>query len=87
MAVHRGTDRPLASRGLIVSLLLSIVTVCLSANTAIARAPFTYRRLAARPAPTVQFDTAFAQKASAVETVIAMRDTDREWHVGGYFIR
>ena len=36
---------------------------------------------------TVQFDTAFAQKAEAVETVISMRDTDREWHVAGYFVR
>ena len=34
-----------------------------------------------------QFNTSFENKASAVETVTAMKDTDRAWHVSGYFIR
>ncbi len=34
-----------------------------------------------------QFNTTFAQKAAAVETVTAVREPDGSWHVGGYFIR
>lgn len=34
-----------------------------------------------------QFDTSFAQKAAAVETVTAIREKDGTWHVGGYFIK
>jgi hypothetical protein len=34
-----------------------------------------------------QFNTAFDQKAAAVETVTAIREKDGAWHVGGYFIR
>jgi hypothetical protein len=35
----------------------------------------------------MQFDTSFAQKAAAVETVTAVRERDGTWHVGGYFIK
>ena len=35
----------------------------------------------------VQFDTRFANKASAVETVTPMLDADGKWRVSGYFIR
>jgi len=35
----------------------------------------------------IQFDTAFAQKAAAVETITPMRDPDGEWRVSGYFIK
>ncbi len=35
----------------------------------------------------VQFDTKFANKASAVETVTPMLDADGKWRVSGYFIR
>ena len=35
----------------------------------------------------VQFDTKFANKASAVETVTPMLDADGTWRVSGYFIR
>jgi Protein of unknown function (DUF4019) len=35
----------------------------------------------------IQFDTAFENKASAVETVTPMLDTDGVWRVSGYFIR
>jgi hypothetical protein len=34
-----------------------------------------------------QFEATFENKAEAVETVTAMRDTDGEWKVAGYFIR
>jgi len=34
-----------------------------------------------------QFDTAFDQKAAAVETVTAIREKDGAWRVGGYFVR
>lgn len=34
-----------------------------------------------------RFDTSFENKASAVETVTAMKDTDGAWHVSGYYIR
>ena len=34
-----------------------------------------------------QFNTAFDQKAAAVETVTAIREKDGAWHVGGYFIK
>jgi hypothetical protein len=35
----------------------------------------------------IQYDTAFANKASAVETVVPMMDPDGAWRVSGYFIR
>jgi hypothetical protein len=35
----------------------------------------------------VQFDTAFANKPSAVETVVSMLDPDGVWRVSGYTIR
>jgi len=35
----------------------------------------------------VQFATSFEHKASAVETVTAIRDYDGYWRVGGYFIK
>ena len=34
-----------------------------------------------------EFDTQFAHKRAAVETVTPMRDTDGRWRVSGYFIR
>ena len=34
-----------------------------------------------------QFNTSFENKASAVETVTAMKDLDGEWRVAGYFIK
>lgn len=33
------------------------------------------------------FDSVFAKKASAVETVTVMKDDDESWRVSGYFIR
>ena len=35
----------------------------------------------------IQYDTVYASKASAVETVIPMADPDGVWRVSGYFIR
>ena len=35
----------------------------------------------------IQFDSSFEHKASAVETVTPMLDTDGHWHVSGYYIR
>jgi opacity protein-like surface antigen len=35
----------------------------------------------------IQYDTVFANKASAVETVIPMADPDGAWRVSGYFVR
>jgi len=35
----------------------------------------------------IQFDTVFANKKAAVETVTPMKDTDGQWRVSGYFIR
>jgi hypothetical protein len=35
----------------------------------------------------IQFQTSFANKQSAIETVTPMLDTDGAWHVSGYFIR
>lgn len=35
----------------------------------------------------VQYDTRFERKASAVETVTPMQDTDGSWRVSGYFIK
>lgn len=35
----------------------------------------------------IQYDTVFENKASAVETVIAMVDPDGKYRVSGYFIR
>lgn len=34
-----------------------------------------------------QFSTSFERKAAAIETVTAIREPDRTWHVGGYFIK
>ena len=34
-----------------------------------------------------QFNSAFANKAAAVETVTAMKDPDGKWRVAGYYIR
>jgi len=34
-----------------------------------------------------QFDASFEHKASAVETVTAMKDSDGVWRVAGYFIK
>ena len=34
-----------------------------------------------------QYDTVFANKATAVETVIPMADPDGAWRVSGYFVR
>ena len=35
----------------------------------------------------IQYNTAFQNKASAVETITPMRDKDGSWRVSGYFIR
>jgi hypothetical protein len=35
----------------------------------------------------IQFDTSFANKNSAVETVVMMRESDGLWRVSGYYIR
>jgi hypothetical protein len=35
----------------------------------------------------VQYDTVFANKAAAVETVVPMADPDGAWRVSGYFVR
>jgi hypothetical protein len=35
----------------------------------------------------IQFETSFANKQHAIETVTPMLDTDGAWHVSGYFIR
>ena len=35
----------------------------------------------------IQYDTVFANKAAAVETVTPMADPDGAWRVSGYFIR
>jgi hypothetical protein len=35
----------------------------------------------------IQFETSFANKKSAVETITPMLDSDGKWHVSGYFIR
>jgi Protein of unknown function (DUF4019) len=35
----------------------------------------------------IQYDSSFASKKSAVETVTPMLDTDGKWRVSGYFIR
>ena len=34
-----------------------------------------------------QFSSSFAHKATALETVTAMKDTDGAWRVAGYFIK
>jgi len=36
---------------------------------------------------TIQYETVFANKASAVETITPMLDPDGVWRVSGYFIR
>ena len=35
----------------------------------------------------IQYDTNFAKKQSAVETITPMLDKDRNWRVSGYYIR
>jgi hypothetical protein len=35
----------------------------------------------------IQFETSFENKASAVETVTPMMDSDGKWHVSGYYIK
>ena len=35
----------------------------------------------------IQFEAAFESKASAIETVTPMADTDGKWRVSGYYIR
>jgi uncharacterized protein DUF4019 len=35
----------------------------------------------------IQFDTAFENRAGAVETITPMKDKDGSWRVSGYFIR
>ncbi len=35
----------------------------------------------------IRFETSFANKKSAIETVTPLIDTDGNWHVSGYFIR
>jgi hypothetical protein len=35
----------------------------------------------------IQFETSFANKKSAIETVTPMKDPDGEWRVSGYFIK
>jgi hypothetical protein len=35
----------------------------------------------------IQFDSQFANKASAIETVTPMRDKDGTWRVAGYYVR
>jgi pyruvate/2-oxoglutarate dehydrogenase complex dihydrolipoamide acyltransferase (E2) component len=35
----------------------------------------------------IQYDTSFEKKASAVETVTPMQDSDGTWRVAGYFIK
>lgn len=36
---------------------------------------------------TIQYQTAFANKAEAVETITPMLDPDGVWRVSGYFVR
>jgi hypothetical protein len=36
---------------------------------------------------TIQYDTVFEKKASAVETITPMLDPDGVWRVSGYFVR
>jgi len=35
----------------------------------------------------IQYDTVFANKKSAVETITPMMDADGEWRVSGYYIK
>jgi hypothetical protein len=35
----------------------------------------------------IQYDTVFANKADATETITPMRDTDGKWKVSGWFVR
>jgi hypothetical protein len=35
----------------------------------------------------IQYDSVFEQKASAVETVTPMLDSDGAWRVSGYFVQ
>ena len=36
---------------------------------------------------TLRYETTFERKASAVETLTTMRDSDGQWRVAGYFIK
>ncbi len=35
----------------------------------------------------IQFETSFANKSTATETVTPMKDEDGKWRVSGYFVR
>ena len=35
----------------------------------------------------IQYDTVFANKKAAIETVVPMKDADGAWRVSGYFIK
>lgn len=35
----------------------------------------------------IVYDTVFADKAGAIETITPMRDSDGKWKVSGYFVR
>lgn len=35
----------------------------------------------------IQYDTSFANKAAAIETITPMQDSDGRWKVSGYYIR
>jgi len=35
----------------------------------------------------IQFQSSFANKSEAVETITPMRDTDGQWRVSGYYIK
>ena len=35
----------------------------------------------------IQFDTSFANKKSAIETITPMKDDDGQWRVSGYYIK
>jgi hypothetical protein len=35
----------------------------------------------------IKYDTTFANKAAAVETVTPMREADGSWKVSGYFVK
>jgi hypothetical protein len=35
----------------------------------------------------IRYSTSFEKKASAIETVTPMKDTDGKWRVSGYFIK
>ncbi|MEW5818872.1 MAG: DUF4019 domain-containing protein [Cyanobacteriota bacterium] len=35
----------------------------------------------------IQFNTSFEHKKTAIETITPMLDSDKKWHVSGYFIK